>query len=270
MSLLGALGHHFGHDPMSLGPPPGLAPDEGEMRGELFVHLGPAFALAESGRLGEAATLYARPGPPETWRIPPFFRVPALHCAAQIAVRLGRADDVAFLRGRLEAHRGGHVVGGGGVASYLGPVELVLGVCAAALGDLDAAERDLRVALQVCEQRGLPSFVVEASCELAEVLTARRRVVEARRMLESALPEAERLGMTPWIERIRGALGAASDPLSPREREVAQMVAEGLSNREIAERLVLSQRTAANHVQHVLTKLGFARRAEIAAWVARE
>jgi DNA-binding NarL/FixJ family response regulator len=46
-------------------------------------------------------------------------------------------------------------------------------------------------------------------------------------------------------------------------------VAEGLTNKQIAERLVLSERTAQNHVQHILTKLGFTTRSQIAAWSAR-
>jgi Response regulator containing a CheY-like receiver domain and an HTH DNA-binding domain len=50
---------------------------------------------------------------------------------------------------------------------------------------------------------------------------------------------------------------------------VATLVAEGLTNRQIAERLVISERTAENHVQHILTKLGFATRSQIAAWSAR-
>jgi DNA-binding NarL/FixJ family response regulator len=49
---------------------------------------------------------------------------------------------------------------------------------------------------------------------------------------------------------------------------VAQLVTEGLTNRQIAERLVISERTAENHVQHILTKLGFATRSQIAAWRA--
>ena len=56
--------------------------------------------------------------------------------------------------------------------------------------------------------------------------------------------------------------------LSPRELEVANLIAEGLTNRQIAERLVISERTAQNHVQHILTKLGFATRSQIAAWTA--
>ncbi len=54
--------------------------------------------------------------------------------------------------------------------------------------------------------------------------------------------------------------------LSPREAEVATLVAEGLTNRQIAQRLVISERTAQNHVQHILVKLGFTTRSQIAAW----
>jgi len=57
--------------------------------------------------------------------------------------------------------------------------------------------------------------------------------------------------------------------LSPRELEVAGLVAEGLTNRQIAGRLVISERTAQNHVQHILTKLGFATRSQIATWITR-
>ncbi len=57
--------------------------------------------------------------------------------------------------------------------------------------------------------------------------------------------------------------------LTRREVEVARLVARGRSNREIAEEFVLSERTVESHVQHILTKLGFTSRAEIAAWVVR-
>jgi DNA-binding NarL/FixJ family response regulator len=56
--------------------------------------------------------------------------------------------------------------------------------------------------------------------------------------------------------------------LSSREHEVATLVTEGLTNRQIARRLVISERTAQNHVQHVLTKLGFSTRTQIAAWMS--
>jgi len=53
------------------------------------------------------------------------------------------------------------------------------------------------------------------------------------------------------------------------EAQVARLVAQGLTNRQIAQRLVISERTAENHVQHILGKLGFATRSQIAAWSAR-
>jgi len=55
--------------------------------------------------------------------------------------------------------------------------------------------------------------------------------------------------------------------LSRREREVAQLVARGLSNREIADRLYLSERTIDNHVHHILDKLGFDSRVQVATWL---
>ncbi|HTD76857.1 MAG TPA: LuxR C-terminal-related transcriptional regulator, partial [Chloroflexota bacterium] len=57
--------------------------------------------------------------------------------------------------------------------------------------------------------------------------------------------------------------------LSPREREVAGLVAQGLSNRDIAERLVVSERTAENHVQRVLNRLGLRSRAQVAVWAVQ-
>jgi predicted ATPase/DNA-binding CsgD family transcriptional regulator len=61
----------------------------------------------------------------------------------------------------------------------------------------------------------------------------------------------------------------AAAQLTRREAEIAGLIAEGLSNKEIAARLVIAQRTAEGHVEHILTKLGFSSRAQVAAWVAR-
>jgi non-specific serine/threonine protein kinase len=56
--------------------------------------------------------------------------------------------------------------------------------------------------------------------------------------------------------------------LTPRERQVTALIARGLSNREIAARMVISVRTAETHVQHIMVKLGFSTRTQIAAWAA--
>jgi DNA-binding NarL/FixJ family response regulator len=58
--------------------------------------------------------------------------------------------------------------------------------------------------------------------------------------------------------------------LSPRELQVAELVTEGLSDREISSRLRISQRTAESHVAHILTKLGFSSRVQVAAYMTRQ
>ena len=58
--------------------------------------------------------------------------------------------------------------------------------------------------------------------------------------------------------------------LTAREREVAALVAAGLSNRQIAAQMVISVRTVETHVQHIMVKLGFTARTQIAAWAAAE
>jgi DNA-binding NarL/FixJ family response regulator len=57
-------------------------------------------------------------------------------------------------------------------------------------------------------------------------------------------------------------------PLTAREWEVAVLIAQGHTNRQIAERLIIAPRTADNHVQHIFDKLGLSARAQVAAWVA--
>jgi DNA-binding NarL/FixJ family response regulator len=67
-----------------------------------------------------------------------------------------------------------------------------------------------------------------------------------------------------------GAVPDAASPITRREREIAQLITAGMSNREIARKLFLSERTVDNHVQHMLNKLNFHSRAQIAAWVERQ
>ena len=57
--------------------------------------------------------------------------------------------------------------------------------------------------------------------------------------------------------------------LSAREREIASLVAKGLTNGQIAEAVHISTRTAENHVQHILTKLGFQNRSQVAVWASQ-
>ena len=266
MSLGLWLGHYRGHSDALLDPELwDFGPD---VRWALFATLARAFVLVDSGRIDEAAALYQRSGAPQQWEMPrmALLLVPAL--SARVAAAVGATDDVRWFRDRLEPYRGRYVVGGAGASSFFGPVELALGACASALGDWDAAREDLGRASTLCRKVGAPGLRVEADCLLAEVLDRSGDPVAARVLARDVLPLARTLGMRPWWERLE-RLAAADDPLSPREREVAGLVADGLSNREIAAALVISERTAQNHVQHILGKLGLANRAQVAAWATR-
>jgi non-specific serine/threonine protein kinase len=62
----------------------------------------------------------------------------------------------------------------------------------------------------------------------------------------------------------------AREQLTSREREVAQLVASGLTNRQLAAQLIISERTVDRHIENILRKLGCASRAQIAVWAARQ
>ena len=193
-----------------------------------------------------------------------------------IAIGLGRTEDIEFLVSQFEPFRGQHAANGAGAGVYMGPVELQLGLAAAALGRLDAAAADLQAAVSSCDANGACGYAVQARVELAEVLARRQEpgdLSRARAALDRAAGEAGRLGMVPFterIERLRARLGLVrGSPLSPRELEVARLVARGLTNKQIGETLFVSERTAENHVQHILVKLGFSNRSQIAAWARR-
>lgn len=276
MNLLGVVGHHIGHDAAMGTMPDGLdsaqPADGGEVRDSIFSYLGPAVALAEDGHLDVALDLYRRAGPPSTWRPPPYLRVPAWANGVLAAIALRLDDDVDTLRRRLDAERGHSVVVGAGVAAYGGPVELYLGKAAAHLGNLDSAVQDLQTALEAVVTGGSPAFEAEVSLDLSETLGRRAQggdTVRALELAERGAHLARRSDMAPWQARADALLErlAVPDQLTRREREVANLVAEGMTNRQIAEALYISERTAQTHVQHILTKLGFSARAQIATWV---
>ncbi|GAA4703700.1 hypothetical protein GCM10023215_49080 [Pseudonocardia yuanmonensis] len=235
--------------------------------------LGPALMLTDAGRLPEAGALYRSLGPPARWRPAPFFLLTVLAAGVVVAGAQGATADVAALRGLLLPHRERHVGSGAGVANYCGPVTLHLGSAAAHLGELDTAVDELRSALATCRASGAAGYAVEAQTELATVLARRGRVddlAEAAALVAEGRTAAEGLGMPGFAARL-AALGerlrrAPAALLTAREREVAACVARGMSNPQIAAALVVSERTAQNHVQHILTKLGFSRRSQIAVW----
>jgi DNA-binding CsgD family transcriptional regulator/tetratricopeptide (TPR) repeat protein len=165
---------------------------------------------------------------------------------------------------------------GGGSVVCQGSVALFLGMAAMTLGRFDASEGHLRHAIQRNAAVGARPWAARAELVLAELLRRHGRARgQALDLAQRAARTATTLGMKVLRSRADAViddLTAAKGPvlLSRREREVAALVAQGLTNREIARTLFLSERTAENHVQHILTKLGFGARAQIAAWAVAE
>jgi DNA-binding NarL/FixJ family response regulator len=83
--------------------------------------------------------------------------------------------------------------------------------------------------------------------------------------LDQAVAFALRTEEPPSPRRVAGAR-RPPDRLTPREREVAGLVAQGLTNREVAEHLIVSERTVDTHVEHIRNRLRLRSRAQIAAW----
>lgn len=131
-----------------------------------------------------------------------------------------------------------------------------------------SAIRELRDpwAILVAIGAGLVAFALAVPWPIAllvaiAVLCAR---VGSGRLFPAPLPAAPILALPAPVEGAAGPGGA----LTRKELGIAELVSEGLTNREIADRLVISERTVDNHVQHILTKLDFHRRSQIAAWWA--
>jgi non-specific serine/threonine protein kinase len=91
----------------------------------------------------------------------------------------------------------------------------------------------------------------------------------AQLTLEDAIAHALGDGPAQKPQPALAALVRADElpQLTKREFEIAQLIAEGLTNKQIADQLVISRRTAEGHVEHILTKLGFTTRTQIASWL---
>lgn len=107
-------------------------------------------------------------------------------------------------------------------------------------------------------------------------LRRRRRVAESREYLRAARDTFDALGIIPWAERARRELRAsgetsrrripdARDQLTPQELQIAQLAADGLTNREIGEKLYLSHRTISSHLHRIFPKLGITARSALRA-----
>jgi non-specific serine/threonine protein kinase len=201
----------------------------------------------------------------------------ALHKLSQLRRRRGERDDALALL-RESIHLQQELGNKQGIAECLAG----FGSLAYDHGDPKKAARLLAAAARVLESIGAPlapadrveferdvkaarSALGESAYQFAwkegQALTMEEAVAEALsdRPPAQVIPAASR----PSISRPERV------PLSPREREVASLIARGLSNREIAAALTITEKTAANHVDHILTKLDLHSRTQIAVWAVQ-
>ncbi|MFE5703483.1 protein kinase [Rhodococcus koreensis] len=140
-----------------------------------------------------------------------------------------------------------------------------------------------RAAVLLGAAEGVASSVGSSAAMHSKLLSYHREYLQkARRELgdtkfEAASRRGKGLGFEAAIAYALQEQPHTSTPntdaltrLTKRERQVADLIAEGLTNQAIAERLVISPRTAQGHVEHILAKLGFTSRTQVAAWVVEQ
>ncbi len=201
------------------------------------------------------------------------------------AILLGDAEVAEAVYGALEPTARYFSGDGSGAIYSHGAMAAVLGELALTADRPDDAVRLLREGVAMNARIGARPAASLARLNLARALLARREgghgepgrrdddLETARTLLADATAEFSRLDMPGPLARaleLQGRLaGSAAPVLSRRETEIALLVAKALSNREIAEKLFLSERTVESHVRNILGKLGFSSRTEIAVWAAQ-
>ena len=148
----------------------------------------------------------------------------------------------------------------------------------AMLAPQDQAEALFEAALRA-DLTAWPLIRSRTQLVYGEWLRRHRRALESRDHLRAARDMFDALGAIPWSERARRELRAAGevsrrrapdarDQLTPHELQIAQLAAEGLTNREIGQRLYLSHRTVSSHLHRIFPKLGVASRSELRTMVS--
>jgi DNA-binding CsgD family transcriptional regulator/Tfp pilus assembly protein PilF len=240
--------------------------------------LGRAALALDSDQPAEAAELadrylrrFAEPGRVE--------RSLGLEVTIRARVRLGEREAAADALGELR-----EIAARARTRPLLAAVASSEGTLAGASGDHDAARRSFEDALDLLAACEAPFETGRVRLDLAATLDASGRTDQAKREIEAAIASFGEIGaeaeltraeimlqqlrepsMTHSDEASDGPLGA----LSRREVEVLDLVAQGLTNREIAARLVLSEHTVNRHVANILRKLGLSTRAAAASLAGR-
>jgi DNA-binding CsgD family transcriptional regulator len=222
--------------------------------------------LALAGeRFGEAYEHLIRIFDPAGVAFHPFVRGWTLADLADAAVR-GDGD--------LDAVRG-HLAEWERIATATGAPHLQVQVAyaSALLAKGTGEEQQYRVAI-AAGQADWPFYAARAQLAYGVWLRRHKRMTESRAPLREAVATFEALGLLRYAERARRELRASGErprrrapgawaQLSPQELQIAQLAADGLSNREIGEQLYLSHRTIESHLYRLFPKLGVTSRAQL-------
>jgi DNA-binding CsgD family transcriptional regulator/tetratricopeptide (TPR) repeat protein len=124
--------------------------------------------------------------------------------------------------------------------------------------------RTLQVLVTVARRRGNAALADQAETELADLVARIGPEVGALSWARGYVTAGAAMTVSKEVQ----SADAHANPLTARERQVAVLLARGLTNRQIATALVIAEGTAGVHVDHILNKLGFRSRAQVAAWAA--
>ena len=181
----------------------------------------------------------------------------------EAAVRTGRhADAAAHVRAMRDA----------GLEGISPRLSLVVAGAAALTAPSDQARGLFETALATPRADQWPFDLARVRLLYGEWLRRERSTAEARAQLSPALNTFRQLGALPWQARAGNELRAAGlatpaadpgSPLSPLDRQIAELAAAGLTNKQIGERLYLSHRTVAAHLYQVFPRLGITSRAAL-------
>jgi ATP/maltotriose-dependent transcriptional regulator MalT len=195
----------------------------------------------------------------------------AAFCAAACAL-LGDKRHAASLYDLMRPFAGRNVTLHMGMAAY-GPVSRYLGLLASTLERWSDADRHFEDALTMSSRMGALPCLVRTRYDYAVALLGRPgsngQRARALEMLAEAHTLAEQLEMRRLAERCQEALPRLPAGLTPREVEVLRLLATGCSNKQIAERLVISGFTVERHITNLYAKIGVRGRAEATGFALR-
>jgi ATP/maltotriose-dependent transcriptional regulator MalT len=227
------------------------------------VRLARGCAWITLGRYADAYAELRRAHDPADPSYHPRIRFASIMLLAEAATRCGERESVRTVIAGLE--RVAAVTPAPALHVYLSYARAVL-----------ADDEDLYRAALAQDLSGWPWPRAKIELAYGGWLRRHRRVAQSRVPLRSALDTLTVMGARTWAEEARAELratgehppapgSAAADVLSPQELQIARLVAEGLSNRDIGQRLYLSHRTVGSHLYRIFPKLDITARSQLAA-----